>query len=205
MVFYKKRYINTVVNDNYVRLKLSRCNFCPLLLLDTKAKLARCRKVKDNGKFKELEKFFTSDKLSGREFTNYKIDIKDWCELSKDKRDKDDLTVYETSVLGYISHQEKYHEYDIIKDVDVEYKDNKLVKIKQRNFNTNYRICSCCGKYDYNVRRKINLGMCSKCFEKYSDDDTETKYLVKINNFRLKRKVDYSNKNFKKIENFLHS
>lgn len=56
--------------------------------------------------------------------------------------------------------------------------------------------CSLCGEDSKTVKRNERLGMCDKCWEE-SNDDTKRKAF--INNFRLKRKVDFSDKSFKPI------
>lgn len=61
-------------------------------------------------------------------------------------------------------------------------------------------ICSCCGEDKEDVKRNINNGICSDCFIK---NNNTLKYNSYINNFRLKRKSDWSKDNFKIINNLI--
>lgn len=72
----------------------------------------------------------------------------------------------------------------------------------QRNYNRPiYKIferCSCCGKMYKSVERYKNDGMCETCIETYSDDEEKVQF-AKMNNFRLKRKSDFSEIKYKII------
>ena len=56
--------------------------------------------------------------------------------------------------------------------------------------------CSVCGTEEESVDRKKNLGMCDECNLLYKNNN-KMKQKAFINNFRLKRKVDFVNKKFK--------
>lgn len=60
-------------------------------------------------------------------------------------------------------------------------------------------ICSSCGEDRDDVKRSENDGMCNDCYEKNKFDNM-LKYYSFINNFRLKRKSDWSDNKFKIIK-----
>lgn len=57
--------------------------------------------------------------------------------------------------------------------------------------------CSLCGREDKNVDRKKHFGMCDDCWEL---SDAKTKKRAFINNFRLKRDIDFTHNSFKPIK-----
>jgi hypothetical protein len=61
-------------------------------------------------------------------------------------------------------------------------------------------MCSSCGEEKEEVDRNIHLGMCDNCCDKNKFSHPK-RYNAKINNFRLKRKEDWKNDEFKPIIN----
>jgi hypothetical protein len=59
--------------------------------------------------------------------------------------------------------------------------------------------CSICGEEDETVKRDKNIGMCDDCWEEYKDDDNKKKQAF-INNFRMKRNMDFPKESFKIID-----
>ena len=74
-----------------------------------------------------------------------------------------------------------------------------------RNYNNSnastyksFEKCSCCGKMYKSVERDKNDGMCETCIENFSNNEEKLQF-AKMNNFRLKRKSEFSEKKFKII------
>jgi len=60
-------------------------------------------------------------------------------------------------------------------------------------------ICSCCGERKESVDRTVNNGMCTECYDNNKTNE-DIEYNSVINNFRLKRKVSFESKIFKRVE-----
>lgn len=56
--------------------------------------------------------------------------------------------------------------------------------------------CSCCGEDKDDVKRLEKNGMCLTCITTFSNDLEKIRF-AKLNNFRMKRKANYSEKTFK--------
>jgi len=63
--------------------------------------------------------------------------------------------------------------------------------------NSNILRCSLCGEDDKSVDRQIHFGMCDRC---WNLSDIKTKKRAFINNFRLKRNIDFTHNKFKYIK-----
>lgn len=99
----------------------------------------------------------------------------------------------------YLEAREKYNE----KKLEKEKNTTQNVISKETELFTHTTIiigdiCSCCGEKKESVDRNTNDGMCNECNEK-SKTNYDLVYNSYINNFRLKRKKEFIEKNFKKI------
>ena len=61
------------------------------------------------------------------------------------------------------------------------------------------KICSSCGKHKEKINRDKRDGMCDACWTKYKKNKKK-RYQTKINNFRLKRKVDWTDEEYKLVK-----
>jgi hypothetical protein len=164
-----------------------------------------------------------------RYYPAFDIDIPKWCLLTnkltsdvdynvyvKNKVDKVDIIIENSTILDLIS--DRYIEYseftgNLVRNKH--YKDfisgtennfNKLTNKKQENIvvedNSKKEICSCCGNNKTNTERNFHLGMCYECWINYKWN-RKIKIKSFINNFRLKRNVEYIN-DVKIIDDFKH-
>jgi len=215
---YNRKYIRLVVDDKDTWVSLSKCNYCPFFRFvkgELNGNCGRCSKFENK---ENPEDPTLLDKLYGycvhydTTTASKDIPIPDWCGLS-DTLVKDDIIVYqltnEYSKELTVVTTDNYNELPLISDINLRYtKGYKLMY--QKTYNSGYtapvsryspsyvekKICSCCGQDKTDVSRTVNLGMCSDCWKLY-EGDTEKKKFAKINNFRLKRKSDFSEKTFK--------
>jgi hypothetical protein len=216
------RYIRTKVDNNPVCLMLTKCNYCPFFkLMRNEDKKGICKV------YYNLEDINLSNKIKdiyGYSFSEnvYEvisdIDIPNWCGLEDKHENIKDLNIYFTfeennNGCEFKVESSDVEKLDIIGDYILKY--SKGYKLTKSSYNKNgyltkesrdlfnsiisnkyKKICSCCGKEKDNVKRSEHIGMCSECWDKYKLNYKKYK-LSYINNFRLKRKVDFSDTEFK--------
>jgi len=197
------KYVSTLVDGKPTCLGLSYCNYCPFLKLEHISKNIYCT---NNGK-KLIKKINAYSYSNGYWFPLNDINIPYWCELSFDffKTLVDKIVFYKKGSL-VISETMNFVSKDITNDDHIKYVNNKLViDYKSKNTTKNpvepiiiKKICSMCGEDKNDVNRNDNMGMCNDCWNRFELDD-EKNHFAFINNFRLKRKANYSKESFKKI------
>lgn len=201
-----KRYIFVDIDGNRQLMCMFKCNFCPHLKIDKSTKMATCDNMKQ-----DLELVRAYGYSVGGDYIPLSIiNIPDSCnlpELVEDAIAKSPLThIRQAKIIS-----DKYVDYDRMMKLKSTNKINDVSSQKNR-FSSNLPAtiekpkaiikkdtCSCCGEEKENVKRDVNNGMCSDCFEKYRNDKDKLQFTF-INNFRLKRDSTYSDKTFKIIQ-----
>ena len=92
---------------------------------------------------------------------------------------------------------EEGREVDIHRDFDELQRQYEKVYGYQTPVKNN--LCSICGEEDETVKRNKNIGMCDDCWDSYKDDEEKKKQAF-INNFRMKRNMDFPKESFKMID-----
>jgi len=117
---------------------------------------------------------------------------------------------YESDALVYNEHGQLYFDNQVKRNVTtpIDNKPSEYRHLPELFDSSTYvskvesKICSCCGEDKKEVDRSVNFGMCNECFVK-NDNNKLFKYKSYINNFRLKRKSNWIDDNFKIINNLI--
>jgi len=224
----EERYIKTEIDGTISILKMNTCNLCPFLMYITQVNKTTCAKYyspsnNSNITCSNVYSYTISDK---NKLPIQSIDIPSWCQLGKDIKTVHIEKEYyikngqNKNMAIPISNDQKL---SIISSLFVDY-DRTLSKLVycNNNPNTPYKYlkddekmstalvvqkpiketvkieCSCCGENKENIDRTKNNGMCNVCWEKYKNNE-ELKYFAFINNFRLKRKKNWTDEIHKKV------
>lgn len=210
------RYLYTLVENREYILQLSKCNKCPFFNVDIDKIVCICKKSKENDEYKYLfvdDISFITDNIKKPKYLlpDKEIDIPDWCELSSDSNlpTGEDISLYykrENKIIKRKMYPYTFKnilkiEDDKVYNNDTDFKLSIIVnsvtaKIKKSK---KQYVCSACGEKKIGITRKENLGMCLECWDLYNNDFNK-KYTSYINNFRLKRKSDFINTEFKMIK-----
>lgn len=218
------RYIKTKVDGIPKILRLSSCNLCPFLIYDNNHRLSRCAKYMMLNNVTSTN-IYSFSMVGDRIIPIQEIMIPTWCGLCKNVTyiNMDSNMYVRNDCNSYETVSDINRNLVIIFDDSVRY-DIKLQQLVSESFVNNinyvrneqkflpertstydiktiptYRTCSCCGKLTENVDRNKNYGMCDKCWDLYKDDQN-IKHFSFINNFRIKRSINWSNEKYKKIK-----
>lgn len=218
----KCRYIYTKVDKIPQFLVLEKCNLCPFLINNFKGGEALCAKyINTKPVIGKRDNFITT--VHGyiqRKANSQKLDIfsdiyiPDWCELPNHLTKisvNDVITTIKNGNLYMESGQNYSNMVRVIDSSFVKYDDdneNLISKTEESTYinhnnstPTSYKnkcVCSFCGEEKEDVNRNDHIGMCDVCWGKFKFSHPK-RYNAKINNFRLKRKEDWKDKDYKKI------
>jgi len=223
----KYRYIFTKVDNRPRFLVINRCNLCPFLINDSDNSSAKCGKyINSNSVWTEknyimkvhgyIQKKAGSTDL--RILTH--VDIPEWCELPNHLvqiSPNDNINYIKDGKLNVESGQNYANTIQIIDGKEVDFGTDgeslilKPAKPTYINYGTtpmshkttetskiNTDVCSFCGEDKENVDRDNHLGMCDDCWDKCKFSHPK-RYSARINNFRLKRRKDWVDEDFKII------
>lgn len=223
--FFMNRYIrieeNTIVKKQIVTYYIDSCNNCPLMFYNRSGFSCKCRVFRNkehNNIIKGFVMGFYNNKLGE------KINIPNWCGLPKDLTELKKTDKYYIVNNGVVisSYKPNIPITPIINNtfslIDINSEDEDDVELFDSILNSfepmgesdriiNNEItyievsgikCSLCGEFKDEVRRRKNDGMCNECYTKSENNNILLRKAF-INNFRLKRNITITDKEYKII------
>lgn len=102
--------------------------------------------------------------------------------------------------ISYVLNYKPQSIEEIINNMNIIDNNSEEIEIKEETEETEIKlnICSNCGEKKQNINRNINFGMCEECWINNSNNENVKKKSF-INNFRLKRNYEYSDKQYKLV------
>lgn len=218
------RYVYTMIDKKPCYLLMSKCNHCPFLINDFENQEARCGQFTNPSSKYEHKDFLARvygyiQKRYGTSEMNIltPVSIPSWCGLPNHIAQitpNDAISYIKDGRLQIDSGQNYANTVQVISDSEVKFssengeslvrkpKESKYIHYGTKPYGTpkkDTHTCSSCGKDKKDVNRNKHLGMCGYCWDKFKFSHPR-RYNAKINNFRLKRKEDWTKETFKIVK-----